>query len=150
VLFLGSSKEGLTVVREIQNAFQHDDFLVRPWATPGVFGASRYPLEALDQQLRSSDFAVLVLGPDDLVLSRGSISDAPRDNVVFEIGFFMGALTRDRTFMVIPRGEGTKVPSDLFGLTALTYAPGGPDTLAERIGPLSNELRSMIIKAGPK
>jgi CRP/FNR family transcriptional regulator, cyclic AMP receptor protein len=150
VLFLGSSKEGLPVVREIQNAFQHDDFLVRPWATPGVFGASRYPLEALDQQLRSSDFAVLVLGPDDLVLSRGSISDAPRDNVVFELGFFMGALTRDRTFMVIPRGEGTKVPSDLFGLTALTYAPGGPDTLAERIGPLSNELRSMIIKAGPK
>src|SRR6266436_1534126 len=144
VLFLGSSKEGLPVVRAIQDAFQHDDFLVRPWTTPGVFGASRYPLEDLDRQLRISDFAVLVLGPDDLVLSRGSISDAPRDNVVFELGFFMGALTRERTFMVIPRGAETKIPSDLFGLNPLTYAAGSPDTLAERIGTICNELRSVI------
>lgn len=150
VLFLGSSKEGIPVVRAIENALQHDDFLVRPWTTPGVFGPSRYPLEDLDKQLRISDFAVLVLGPDDLVLSRGRISDAPRDNVVFELGFFMGALTRDRTFMVIPRGAETKVPSDLLGLTPLSYAPGSPDTLAERIGPICNELRSVITKAGPK
>jgi predicted nucleotide-binding protein len=150
VLFLGSSKEALPVVRAIQDAFQHDDFLVRPWTTPGVFGASRYPLEDLDRQLRISDFAVLVLGPDDLVLSRGSISAAPRDNVVFELGFFMGALTRDRTFMVIPRGAETKIPSDLLGLNPLMYAPGSPDTLAERIGPICNEIRSVITKAGPK
>lgn len=150
VIFVGSSKESLVIVRAIQSELQHDDFIVQPWASAGFFGASRYPMEDLVRQVRASDFAVLVLGPDDVVLSRERVSDAPRDNVIFELGLFMGALTRERTFIVLPRGEDIKVPSDLLGLTLLSYAPGTLDTLPTRIGPVCNELRIVINATGTK
>ena len=38
------------------------------------------------------DFAILVLTADDLVASRDVLSTAPRDNVLFELGLFMGGL----------------------------------------------------------
>lgn len=149
VLFLGSSREAIPIVREIQNALQHDDFIVTPWTTPGFFAASRYPLEDLDK-VRAADFAALVLSPDDLVFSRKAISEAPRDNVVFELGFFMGALNRERTFIVVPRDQEIKIPSDLLGLTPLSYAAGSPDTLGQRLGPACNQLRNLIDRMGPK
>jgi predicted nucleotide-binding protein len=150
VIFLGSSKEALPIIRAIQSELQYDDFVVRPWARPGVFGASRYPMEDLDQQVRTADFAVLVLSPDDVVVSRECISDAPRDNVIFELGLFMGALTRERTFIILPREEDIKVPSDLLGLNPLSYAPGPIDTLPDRIGPACNELRKIVNDKGTK
>jgi len=144
VIFLGSSKESLAIVREIQNGLQYDDFVVRPWTSGGVFGASSFPIDDLAQQVRTADFAVFVLGPDDVVVSRNQVSDAPRDNAIFELGLFMGALTRQRTFMVLPRGQDIKVPSDLLGLKPLEYSSGTPDTLPDRIGPVCNELRKIV------
>ena len=149
VLFLGSSTEAIAIVREIQNAFQHDDFIVTPWTTPGFFAGSRYPLEDLEKA-RAADFAALVISPDDLIYSRDALSDAPRDNVIFELGFFMGALDRTRTFMVAPRDSQLKIPSDLLGLNPLSYASGTPDTLAQRIGPVCNQLRDLIMRMGAR
>ncbi|HJQ24679.1 MAG TPA: TIR domain-containing protein [Blastocatellia bacterium] len=150
VIFIGSSKESLNIVRAMESAFQHDDFLVRPWTSSGVFGASHFAIEDLERQVQTSDFAVLVLGPDDKVLSRDQVSDAPRDNVIFELGLFMGALTRQRTFIVLPRGIDIKVPSDLLGLKPLDYKLGSPDTLPERISPVCNALRLIIEGKGTK
>jgi CRP/FNR family cyclic AMP-dependent transcriptional regulator len=150
VIFLGSSKESLPIVRAIQSALQYDDFIVRPWSRPGIFGASRYPMEDLEQQVRTADFAVLVLGPDDVVVSRESISDAPRDNVIFELGLFMGALTRERTFIILPRDQDIKVPTDLLGLNPLSYTLGPIDTLPDRIEPACNELREIVNQKGTK
>lgn len=96
------------------------EFDVRLW-TDGVFGASRFPMEDLEQQLTAADFAVLVAAPDDIVVSRGASTHAPRDNVIFELGLFMGALSRRRTFMVVPDGVDLKIPTDLAGLTQLRY-----------------------------
>jgi predicted nucleotide-binding protein len=39
-------------------------------------------------------FAVLVLTPDDLALKRAAVDQIARDNVLFEQGLFMGALSR--------------------------------------------------------
>ena len=150
VVFIGSSTESISILRALQNEFAHDDFLVRPWTVPGVFGASNFPIEDLERQLITSDFAILILGPDDRVTSRGTETDAPRDNVVFELGLFMGALSRHRTFLVVPRGVNIKIPSDLLGLTPLDYATGDASTLAERIGPVANSLREIVKRKGAK
>ena len=45
-----------------------------------------------------TDFAVLVLTPDDITLSRGTTIASPRDNAIFELGLFMGTNGRNRTF----------------------------------------------------
>jgi len=50
------------------------------------------------------DFAALVLTADDLTASRQVVSLGPRDNVLFELGLFMGRLGRSRTFVIRPPG----------------------------------------------
>jgi len=149
VLFVGCSTEALEIGREIQTALDHDPIVVKPW-TDGIFGAGSFPLESLERELPKFDFAVLVLSPDDIVISRDSASDAPRDNIVFELGFFMGSLTRSRTFLLVPRGIDFKLPSDLTGITPLTYRPElEPDTAAAVAG-ACNELRRHILASGPR
>ncbi|WP_409072591.1 TIR domain-containing protein [Mitsuaria sp. 7] len=49
---------------------------------------------------------------------------APRDNVIFELGYFMSKLGRFRTFLLVPEmpnAESIKLPSDFKGLTPITY-----------------------------
>ncbi len=149
VLFVGCSTEAMEIVREIQTALNHDPIIVKPW-TDGIFDAGSFPLESLERELNKVDFAVLVLSPDDIVISRDSESDAPRDNIVFELGFFMGALSRSRTFLLVPRGVDFKLPTDLMGITPLAYRPElEPDTAAAVAGPC-NELRKLILAIGPR
>ncbi len=149
VLFVGCSTEALEIGREIQTALDHDPIVVKPW-TDGIFDAGSFPLESLERELPRVDFAVLVLSPDDIVISRDSASDAPRDNIVFELGYFMGSLTRSRTFLLVPRGIDFKLPTDLIGIIPLSYRPElGPDTAAAVAG-ACNELRRLILASGPR
>lgn len=118
-LFIGSSREALRIAEAV-HANLDEDFECTIW-TQGVFGLSSANLESLEERLGQSDFAVLVVTPDDVTESRGSKSGSPRDNVIFELGLFMGALGRKRTFLVRPRKADIKIPSDLNGITAATY-----------------------------
>ena len=49
-------------------------------------------MESLERELDQSDFAIAIAQPDDLTESRGEAKPTPRDNVIFELGFFMGRL----------------------------------------------------------
>ena len=149
VVFIGSSKESLPIAQAIQSNLDHDDILVRLW-TDGVFGASQFPIIDLEKQVQEADFAVLVLGPDDKVVSRNEKSDAPRDNIVFELGLFMGALSHERTLMISPRGCGIKIPTDILGLTPLSYKSGDSNDFAALLAPACNQLRGIINKIGVK
>src|SRR5579862_751281 len=150
VLFIGSAAEDLTVGRAIQDHFDHDNILPRLWTDGGTFLASHFPIEDLQTAVQTSDFAVLVFGPNDKVISRGKEYDAARDNVEFELGLFMGALQRQRTFIVKPRGTDIKIPTDLTGLNPLEYDPtGDKDTLPTRIATVCNAVRKEIERLGP-
>ena len=149
VLFLGSSAESLPIAQTIQSNLDHDNFIVRLW-TDSVFGASQFPISELEKQVQEADFAALILGPDDQVVSRSERTDAPRDNVIFELGLFMGALSHRRTFMVVPRGCNIKIPTDLLGLIPLDYRIGNSIDLPALLGPTCNELRRIIQKIGVK
>ena len=122
-LFVGCSAEALPIGKAIQSTLEQDPIVLRVW-TDDTFKASQYPIESLELELAKVDFAALVLSPDDFVISRNRISDAPRDNLIFELGLFMGALGRTRTFLLHPHGADIKIPTDLSGLTALTYQSG--------------------------
>ncbi|GAA4465615.1 hypothetical protein GCM10023170_075220 [Phytohabitans houttuyneae] len=87
-------------------------------------------LETLVRSLDEFDFAILVATPDDSVLSRGVSALTPRDNVLFELGLFMGRLGRGRTFLVHPKQHELRLPSDLLGVTTLSCR--WPDATADR------------------
>ena len=137
------------VANEIQAGLTHDCVVATVW-TNGVFGASKFSLEALEDARSEADFAVLVLYPDDKVISRQHELDAPRDNIIFELGFFIGALGRRRVFIVSPRSTEIKIPTDLLGITPITYAHGDPKDLAAHLGPVCTELRKTIEELGPR
>jgi len=52
---------------------------------------------------------------------RGTVTPRARDNVVFEIGLFVGRLTLKRVFLVRPAGAVIALPSDWAGITAASY-----------------------------
>ena len=149
VLFVGCSAESLPLGRAIQAALSHDPVTVRVW-TDNVFRASNFPVESLEQELVNADFAVMVLSPDDTVTSRETTSDAPRDNLIFELGLFMGVLGRSRTFLICPRGLDLKIPTDLLAITTLTYDVGSESEHAVAVASACNEIRELVHRDGPR
>lgn len=148
--FLGCSVEGLVVAEAIQRGLAHDHVFARIW-TNGVFDPSSTTLEDLLAERARSDFAVFILRGDDMTRSRGSQIAAPRDNVIFELGLFMGALGRERTLLVKPRGADLKIPSDLLGLTAIEYDGSvAADDLETVLGPVCSDIRKVIKRLGSR
>jgi len=148
-VFIGSSVERLLVAQHIQSGLSHDPMLVQVW-TDGVFRAAAGTIESLVNAVSHSDFAILVLAPEDTVISRKKKSPAPRDNCIFELGLFMGALGSDRVFIVKQRGANIKMPTDLLGITPVEFAAGNTASLPARIAPVCNEIRQAVLGLGPK
>jgi CRP/FNR family cyclic AMP-dependent transcriptional regulator len=147
LLFLGCAAESLVIAREIQLGFKHDNIDVRVW-TDGVFGPSSVTIDALMREVDESDFAAFVFSPDDEVVSRETKYDAPRDNVVFELGLFMGKLDRNRTFIVKEKNTDVKIPTDLLGITLLTYVFKKGSDLSGAVAPICTEIRKVINSLG--
>jgi hypothetical protein len=145
-VFVGSSTEGLRIAKAIQ-VLLDPTCEVTVWSQ-GVFGLSQGTLESLVLSLDKFDFAVLILTPDDLVTSKNEKMQAPRDNVLFELGLFIGGLGRDRTFLVYDRTAQLKLPSDLAGVTAATFEPHSSGNLASALGAAATKVESVIERLG--
>lgn len=118
-IFIGSSTEGIDIAREVE-------LQLLPVALPtiwkdGVFGQGNGTLETLMNVVEQFDFAAMILSPDDLLESRNVAMTSPRDNVLFELGLFMGRLGRNRTFIIHEKDANLKLPSDLAGITISPY-----------------------------
>ncbi|RWM96183.1 MAG: cyclic nucleotide-binding domain-containing protein [Mesorhizobium sp.] len=148
-IFIICSVEALDIAQEIQAGLSHENMLVTVW-TNGVFIASHYALESLEDALQAADFAVAIAHPDDQTVTRGQTEKTPRDNVIFELGFFMGRLGRRRTLLLEQRGEDIKLPSDLAGITTIGYRVGPPDKLPALLGPVCTEIKKIAFSLGPK
>jgi len=146
-VFIMSSVEALSIARAIQNAFKHDQINAVVW-TDGVFKVAQYPLESLEVELVKADFAVAIAHDDDITKFRGDFWPSPRDNVVFELGLFMGYIGRHRAILMEPTDEQVKLPTDLAGLTTISYKFSKEDMEAY-LAPACNELRDHILTLGP-
>ncbi|HWJ89279.1 MAG TPA: TIR domain-containing protein [Pelagibacterium sp.] len=147
-VFIISSAEALEVARTIQNALAHDGFVVRLW-TNDVFKVASYSIESLETELDDSDFAVAIAHSDDTTLYRGQDWPTPRDNVVFELGMFMGRLGRTRAILMEPREDKVRLPSDLAGVTTIPYSYQAGKDAAAIMAPACNALRSHFNELGP-
>jgi CRP/FNR family transcriptional regulator, cyclic AMP receptor protein len=122
---------------------------VRIW-TDGVFGPSGVTADKLLEQVAESDFAAFVFGPDDRVASRTDSYDAPRDNVVLELGMFLSNLGRERTFMVKDHKAELKIPTDLLGISPITYISSTGSKLEVAISPVCTEIAKRVRELGTK
>lgn len=118
-VFVGSSQEGrgiASVVTKVLNKYAEATL----WQYR-IFELGASALESLEQATNHFDFAVFVLTPDDITISRGIEKPAPRDNLIFEFGLFVSKLGRKRVFLYVPSGADIKLPSDLLGITEIMY-----------------------------
>lgn len=145
-IFVGSSSEGLPMAQAVQ-VLLDEPCEVELW-NQGVFGLAQGTLEALVLALDRFDFAVLILTPDDLAISRDEERAIPRDNVLFELGLFTGALGRDRTFMIYDRTNPPSLPTDLAGITAATFEPHASGNLRAALGAACAQLHNSIQRLG--
>src|ERR687889_1722372 len=106
-IFIGSSsKVKYKIIKNKLKEILSKDygFIVSPWDQPGIFNTGSNILDELRRIAYLSDFAILIFTPDDDILKRtedNTISIAgstPRDNVLLEMGLFMGMLGRKRSF----------------------------------------------------
>ena len=118
-VFIGSSSEGKKFALAVQTALQADAEITT-W-DQGVFALGQTFIEGLMEATSRFDFAILLLTPDDIVQSRSTELASPRDNVIFELGLFMGKLGRDRTFILQQPGSSMKIPTDLAGVVTTHY-----------------------------
>src|SRR5437868_2774256 len=93
-VFIGSSATGESIARAIEQNLNHSS---ETYLWPHMFPPGKSNLESLVEAAATLDFAALVLTPDDLTESKGTTMNSPRDNVLFELGLFMGRLGRERT-----------------------------------------------------
>jgi hypothetical protein len=145
-LFVGSSSEGLRIAEAVQVVLD-PVCEVELW-TQGTFGLTQGTLESLVMALSRFDFALLVLTADDMTVSRGTEKATARDNVLFELGLFIGSLSRDRTFILHDRTNPPALPSDLAGITAATFAPHISGNLEAALGAPCARIRTSVERLG--
>ncbi|MDP1689321.1 MAG: nucleotide-binding protein [bacterium] len=146
-IFIGTSVEGLNVGYAIQQNLAHDAEAT-VW-DQGVFTLSKTTIESLNHVVESMDFGIFVFSPDDVVVMKGINSQSVRDNVIFELGLFIGKLGRDRVFYVIPENSDIHIPTDLIGITPGKYDPNRNDqSLQAATGATCNQIRIQIKKLG--
>lgn len=145
-VFIGSSIEGLEVAEAVQLGLDYDAECTI-WSQ-GVFGLSSGTLESLLRAVKDFEFAILVLSPDDLIHKRGTARNSPRDNVLFELGLFMGALGRERTYLVLCRDKAIDLPTDLAGVAVADYGHRADGNLQAALGSVCTRIKTAIRNAG--
>jgi hypothetical protein len=143
-VFIGSSSEGSKIADAIQaNLASIAECTV--W-TQGVFELGQSTLANLYSFLEKFDFAIFLATPDDRVDIRGSEFTTARDNVIFEIGLFMGGLGTDNViFVTAAKIADFRLPTDLAGITHVTYNLNRSDgNISAAIGPTCYTIRNCI------
>src|SRR3954463_7811700 len=141
-IFLGSSGKQAKLLQAITRGLE-DVAEVEPWTT--TFNPGRSTLDRLVELSQEVDFAAFVFARDDWTAPDASESGqaSPRDNVVFETGLFGGALGIRRTFIL--HAAGSKLPSDLLGLTSVRYDPSSSPA---EVRAINEKLRKAIETEG--
>lgn len=148
VIFIGSSSEAVSVADTISRKLSK--FRLRPW-NKNVFNPSKGTLEDLVNLTQEVDYAVIVLTPDDITRSRGVTKSSPRDNAIFELGLFMGAISRERTYFLYPSGVKIKIPSDLIGVTGLEYVfSNRRKILSRNMANPCKRIKQLIVEQGAR
>lgn len=149
-VFIASASEGLAVANDVRNALQKDRRLEPNLWNEGTFKPSLTFIESLEAELAKNDFAVLTLTADDQSISRGQVKMEPRDNVLFELGLFMGRLGRERTYFVYDKQQDLKIPTDLLGVSPATYMGSNEHSKLESISTACSLITARMTELGPR
>jgi hypothetical protein len=87
-----------------------------------------------------SDISIFLITKDDVIINDKDFNtSAPRDNVVFEVGYFSAKLGFNKTILIVE--SGTKLPSDWGGILYFSYK--NKETIPSIILSISRHLKNI-------
>jgi hypothetical protein len=119
-VFIASSSEGISIAEAVSIKLEYEA-QVKLW--DNAFDLSSVTISSLIKRADDSDYGVFVFHKDDETSIRGNTYSSVRDNVLFELGIFIGSLGIDKCFILIPRSKESefRLPTDLAGVTMTSY-----------------------------
>jgi hypothetical protein len=128
IVFVGSASKSKRAAEAVANNLYGVAF-VRVWDK--AFALSRTTIEDLVKMAPTYDFAIFIIGGEDVRKKDGVKALVPRDNVVFETGLFMGVLGRERVFVIKRDNVKIELPSDWLNLTVAPYSEPPTNTILD-------------------
>ncbi len=148
-IFIGSSREGINVADAL-NSKLDDVAECTVWQDNAMQIAGNLLSELINNAKRS-DFGIFVFSADDVIIMRDDVKSSVRDNVLFEMGLFIGRLGMERCFFIVPHdAEALRIPTDLAGIIYGRYWPNRADgNLSAALNPVCLQIRTQIARLGP-
>lgn len=120
-IFIGSSTGGYPVAEKVKE-FLSPLADCHLWKDDGVWEINNSTFDNLLKMASFFDFGVFIATADDLTMGKDDqILIEPRDNVILEMSLFLGALGKDKSFLLVE--EGIKLPSDFNGIYMPRFKP---------------------------
>jgi hypothetical protein len=111
-VFLGYCSSSRPTASSLKNYLQSTGVTVLDWQTD--FIAGRSILAQIEEAASRCNAGIFLFTKDDDFIDKGQPeTSAPRDNVVFEAGYFIGL--KGKRNVLIVREKGSKMPADLGG-----------------------------------
>jgi predicted nucleotide-binding protein len=155
MVFVASSSEQLPVAQRIRDGLRSSkEWDVNVWTTQFAFSATY--IDSLERALDDADFAVVVMTGDDQANVRKDAVVLPRDNVIFELGLFIGRLGRERCAFFHDASRDTRIASDLEGVKGADFYPDDQADgkarrkLADRVREVRSQIKQVLQEAGPR
>jgi len=111
-VFLGYCGSSLGTARNLKRFLETLNVTILDWHED--FAPGKSILQQIEEAASRCSVGIFLFTNDDKVMDESQSGSAvPRDNVVFEAGFFSHAKGKDRVLII--REEGSKMPADLGG-----------------------------------
>ena len=115
---------------QLKNFLQNRLHFDEPLILSELPSRGRTIIEKFEEHAKRADIAFALLTPDDFAASAGS--GRARQNVVFELGYFLGILGRKTGRVFVLKKGDVEIPSDLQGVVYIDITHG-IEAAAERI-----------------
>ena len=108
-VFFGYSSKAQATANKIKDFLIQKGVSVMDWAVD--FKPAFYSLDDFERASKSCMGGIFLFTKDDEIITGDAKSAAPRDNVIFEAGYFMHAKGSDKILII--REESTRLPADI-------------------------------------
>lgn len=116
------------------SAMLKDRFNLKPVILMDEASGGETVIEKFERLASDAAFCIVLLTPDDQIISSTLSVSQARPNAIFELGWFYGRLGRSRVCILMKRG--TSLHSDLAGIVRVDFI----ERVDEALAPLEREL----------
>lgn len=142
-LFIGSSTESIQVAKTLKKLLKSEKLAPEIWNEKTFKKLGSSYLNRLEDAVNNFDFAVFIFNNDDDLKSRMKKEKTTRDNVIFELGMFLGKLSGKRAYVLWPEDLDVRILSDFSGIIVAEYKSKNVD-LEAALKPAAKQILDSI------